>query len=86
MEVVVAVVEVLLAKVVSLAAEQISLALGFKEEMRILHDSLTVMQALLQDADKRQEEDRAVKLWLEKLRDVAYDVDDVLDEFSYELL
>ncbi|XP_017974561.1 PREDICTED: putative disease resistance protein RGA3 [Theobroma cacao] len=86
MEVVGAVVEVILAKVISLAAEQISLALGFKEELTLLHDSLTIIQALLQDADRRQEEDRAVKLWLEKLRDVAYEADDVLDEFAYDVL
>ncbi|XVE80811.1 hypothetical protein DITRI_Ditri15bG0010400 [Diplodiscus trichospermus] len=86
MEVVGAVVEVILVKVISLATQQISLVLGFKEELTMLHDSFTVIKALLQDADKRQEEDRAVKLWLERLRDIAYDADDVLDEFSYELL
>ncbi|XVF29654.1 hypothetical protein REPUB_Repub15cG0140700 [Reevesia pubescens] len=86
MEVVGAVVEVILAKVISLASEQISLALGFKEELTTLHDSITIIQALLQDANKRQEEDMAVKLWLEKLRDIAYEADDVLDEFAYDLL
>ncbi|XVE80807.1 hypothetical protein DITRI_Ditri15bG0010000 [Diplodiscus trichospermus] len=53
MEVVGAVVEVILVKVISLAAQQISLVLGFKEELTMLHDSLTVIKALLQDADKR---------------------------------
>ncbi|KAK6279599.1 hypothetical protein POUND7_019866 [Theobroma cacao] len=86
MEVVGAVVEVILARVISLAAEHISVALGFKEELTMLHDSLIIIQALLQDADRRQEGDRAVKLWLEKLRDVAYEADDVLDEFAYDVL
>ncbi|OMO79404.1 hypothetical protein COLO4_24442 [Corchorus olitorius] len=86
MEVVGAVVEVILAKVISLAAEQISHALGFKEEFSTLHDSLTVIQALLQDADRRQEEDPAVRVWLQKLRDVAYEANDVLDEFAYDVL
>ncbi|XVF29655.1 hypothetical protein REPUB_Repub15cG0140800 [Reevesia pubescens] len=86
MEVVGAVLEVILAKVISLAAEQISFALGFKEELTMLHDSLIIIQAMLHDAEKRQEEDMAVKLWLEKLRDVAYEADDVLDEFAYDLL
>ncbi|KAK6266378.1 hypothetical protein QUC31_017215 [Theobroma cacao] len=86
MEVVGAVVEVILARVISLAAEHISVALGFKEELTMLHDSLIIIQALLQDADRRQEGDRAVKLWLEKLTDVAYEADDVLDEFAYDVL
>ena len=67
MEVVGAVVKVILAKVISLAVEQISIALGFKEELTMLHDSLTIIQALLQDLDKRQEEDWVIKLWLKKL-------------------
>ncbi|XVE80810.1 hypothetical protein DITRI_Ditri15bG0010300 [Diplodiscus trichospermus] len=56
MEVVGAVVEVMLARVISLTVEQISLALGFKEELTMLHDSLTIIQTLLQDADKRKVE------------------------------
>ncbi|EOY04537.1 Leucine-rich repeat-containing 2, lrrc2-like protein isoform 2 [Theobroma cacao] len=86
MEVVGAVVEVMLAKVILLATEQINVSLGFKEELTRLHDSLTIIQAALQDADRRQGKDRAVKLWLEKLRDVAYEADDVLDEFAYDFL
>ncbi|KAF3945873.1 hypothetical protein CMV_027798 [Castanea mollissima] len=36
------------------------------------------------DAQKRQSSDESVRIWLMKLRDVAYDADNVLDEFSYE--
>ncbi|XP_075661639.1 putative disease resistance protein RGA4 [Castanea sativa] len=36
------------------------------------------------DAQKRQSSDESVRIWLMKLRDVAYDADNVLDEYSYE--
>ncbi|KAF3957357.1 hypothetical protein CMV_017630 [Castanea mollissima] len=38
------------------------------------------------DAQKRQSSDESVRIWLMELRDVAYDADKVLDEFSYESL
>ncbi|KAM3750055.1 hypothetical protein ACB098_04G008600 [Castanea mollissima] len=38
------------------------------------------------DAQKRQSSDESVRIWLMELRDVAYDADNVLDEFSYESL
>jgi Leucine-rich repeat (LRR) protein len=41
---------------------------------------------VLQDAARRSVTDDSVKGWLEKLQDVAYDAEDVLDEFAYEIL
>ena len=45
-----------------------------------------MMRAVLADAEKRQVKDESVKLWLQMLEDVAYEADDVLDEFAYENL
>ena len=38
------------------------------------------------DAEQRQVTETAVRLWLEKLKDVSYDVDDVLDEWNTSIL
>ena len=76
----------ILKKVISLATEQISLAWGFKDELTRLRNSLTTIQAVLADAERRQVRDEFVKLWLQRLKDIAYDVDDVLDELAYENL
>ncbi|XP_026382958.1 putative disease resistance protein RGA4 [Papaver somniferum] len=38
------------------------------------------------DAEKRQATDELVRLWLRRLKDVAYDADDVIDDFSYEAM
>ncbi|KAJ6693254.1 hypothetical protein OIU85_004058 [Salix viminalis] len=75
-----------LTRVSSIAAEGIRLAWGLKGELRKLNESLTMIQAVLQDAARRPVTDEPVKLLLEKLQDVAYNAEDVLDDFAYEIL
>ncbi|GKV38793.1 hypothetical protein SLEP1_g46666 [Rubroshorea leprosula] len=80
------IVDVTIKKLISAIADQINLAVSWKEELRRLKGRLTIIQALLQDAGRRQVTESAVKLWLERLRDAARDADDVLDEVAYENL
>ncbi|KAG6778143.1 hypothetical protein POTOM_017995 [Populus tomentosa] len=47
---------------------------------------LSEIDAVLKDADEKQIKSSTVKIWLTKLRDLAYDVEDVLDEFQTEAL
>ncbi|XP_058219859.1 putative disease resistance RPP13-like protein 1 [Rhododendron vialii] len=48
---------------------------------------LEQIEALLADAeDKQMTNQRGITLWLEDLEDLAYDLDDVLDEFATEAL
>ncbi|CAL5380203.1 unnamed protein product [Camellia sinensis] len=47
---------------------------------------LAKIQAFLADAEGKQIENRGVKMWLEELTDLAYDLDDILDEFATEAL
>ncbi|KAJ4835866.1 hypothetical protein Tsubulata_026062 [Turnera subulata] len=75
-----------LKKVGSLAVEGIRLAWGFKGQLQKLKHSLDFVRAVLHDAEERQAREESVKLWLQKLRDVAYEADDVLDVFDYEVL
>ncbi|XP_052882059.1 putative disease resistance protein RGA3 isoform X1 [Gossypium arboreum] len=81
-----AVLEGVVSKLISITAERIGLALGFKKELKRLGDSLQMIKAFFQDAEERQTKDEAVKVWLQRLKDVAYEADDVLDEFAYEIL
>ncbi|XVF71276.1 hypothetical protein PTKIN_Ptkin12aG0024000 [Pterospermum kingtungense] len=39
------------------------------------------IQCFLKDADKRQDESESVKNWVSEIRDAAYDVEDVIDNF-----
>ncbi|KAL0929112.1 hypothetical protein M5K25_001054 [Dendrobium thyrsiflorum] len=44
------------------------------------------IEAVLEDAEEREIQDRSVKLWLSELRLLAYDIDDVIDEYEYDVL
>ncbi|KAK9290201.1 hypothetical protein L1049_008367 [Liquidambar formosana] len=78
--------EVVLEKIVSLSLSEISLAWGVKKERKKLKTTLSTIQAVLLDAEEQQAKNHAVRDWLENLKDVVYDVDDLLDEFSTEAL
>ncbi|KAG8492191.1 hypothetical protein CXB51_009619 [Gossypium anomalum] len=56
----------------------------FKQWQSILPE----IKAVLKHAEEKQikDEDEGVKNWLDDLQDLAYDVDDILDEFAYEEL
>eukprot|EP00258_Populus_trichocarpa_P025593 XP_024441612.1 putative disease resistance protein RGA1 isoform X2 [Populus trichocarpa] len=75
-----------LTRVISIAAEGIRLAWGLEGQLQKLEDSLIMIKVVLKDAARRPVTDDSAKLWLEKLQDVAYDAEDVLDEFAYEIL
>nr|POF24241.1 putative disease resistance rpp13-like protein 1 [Quercus suber] len=76
----------ILSKVIPLITEQISLAWGFKEELTRLRQSVEIIQDVLADAERKQVTDLSVRRWLQRLQDVAYDADDVMDELEYEIL
>ncbi|KAL3507496.1 hypothetical protein ACH5RR_032878 [Cinchona calisaya] len=79
-------VQVLLEKTISLASEQIGLFVGFKKDLEELKKSSTMIQAFLEDAEKKQINENSVKLWLKKLERVAFDAGNLLDDFNYEIL
>ncbi|XP_078158655.1 uncharacterized protein LOC144554215 [Carex rostrata] len=57
-----------------------------RADLEKLSRMLTRIQAVQQDAEEREIHDCSVRLWLEELRGVAYQAEDVLDEFYYEVL
>ncbi|KAG1338885.1 putative disease resistance protein RGA3 [Cocos nucifera] len=63
-------------------SEEFGLLRRFKDDLEDLRSSLTAIRAVLQDAEERSAKDEALRDWLKKLKDVAYDVDDLLDEFD----
>ncbi|XP_026430908.1 putative disease resistance protein RGA3 [Papaver somniferum] len=70
----------------SIIGQQINVARGVEKELKKLKNTLEMIGAVTSDAEEKQVKDSSVRLWLRWLRDVAYDADDVLDEFSYEAM
>ncbi|MFQ6641895.1 hypothetical protein Gotur_014974, partial [Gossypium turneri] len=76
-----------------LSAKLLDSALNFVADRRQVHQQLELWQsifpeikAVLNHAEEKQIKDEGVKNWLGDLQDLAYDVDDILDEFAYEEL
>ncbi|XP_034703486.1 putative disease resistance RPP13-like protein 1 [Vitis riparia] len=77
--------EVVLDKLV--AAPLLDYARQLKVDTAVLQEwrnTLLHLQAVLHDAEQRQIREEAVKRWLDDLKALAYDIEDVLDEFEAE--
>ncbi|XP_068310081.1 putative disease resistance protein RGA3 [Pyrus communis] len=78
--------EGILNKVLSLPAQEFSLVWGFKAQLGKLKESFTDIERFLVDvADNPQGRPKSIEDWVKKLKDVAEDAEDVLDEFEYEV-
>ncbi|XP_034929521.1 putative disease resistance protein RGA4 [Populus alba] len=64
--------------------QELGLAGSLETDLEHLERTFITTQAVLQDAEVKQWKDKAVKVWLRHLKDAAYDVDDLLDEFAIE--
>ncbi|XVF78407.1 hypothetical protein PTKIN_Ptkin14bG0129800 [Pterospermum kingtungense] len=68
------------------ATQQLKLVIGIDEEGDNLTSNLQAIKAVLEDAEEKQLKDKALKNWLEKLKEVSYDIDDVLDDWNTAIL
>ncbi|XVF13715.1 hypothetical protein REPUB_Repub08aG0231400 [Reevesia pubescens] len=56
---------------------------GVPEELEYMRDDLERMKASLRAADLVEESNHQHKEWVWQLRDIAYDIEDVIDEFNF---
>ncbi|CAL5421392.1 unnamed protein product [Camellia sinensis] len=78
-------VKVVLEKLGSLLAEEAQFLGGVGNGVAELRDDLESMRSFLQDAEARSESDKGVKTWVKQVRDVAYNTEDILEEFLLRL-
>ncbi|KAH7835995.1 hypothetical protein Vadar_031829 [Vaccinium darrowii] len=76
--------QAILDDLIPLAKQQVSLAWCFKGNLEKLCDRLTMIQALLCDAEKRKIRSQLMKVWLNHLDTVTSDAENLLDELKYE--
>ncbi|KAL7219150.1 hypothetical protein ACSBR2_012262 [Camellia fascicularis] len=70
----------------SLIQKEVGLLWGVDKEMKKLSSTLTTIQAVLEDAEQKQFQDKAIQNWLRKLNDAAHEVKDILDDCTTEAL
>ncbi|XP_038970787.1 putative disease resistance protein RGA3 [Phoenix dactylifera] len=64
--------------------EEAAKILGVPDEIKKLHRRLKRMRVGLADAENRRFDDEGINLWLNELRDLMYDADDIVDECRIE--
>uniref|UniRef100_A0A6N2KSD0 AAA+ ATPase domain-containing protein n=1 Tax=Salix viminalis TaxID=40686 RepID=A0A6N2KSD0_SALVM len=62
--------------------KEVRLVAGVKNEVQKLQRIFQGIQDVLADAEQRQLKEGPIKRWMGQLKDVSYDMDDVLDEWS----
>nr|BAJ90725.1 predicted protein [Hordeum vulgare subsp. vulgare] len=66
-------------KLQDVITDEAILILGVEEELTKLLRRVELIQCCIYDAEKRRTKEQAVNSWLGQLRDVIYDVDEILD-------
>ncbi|XP_020686947.2 putative disease resistance protein RGA1 [Dendrobium catenatum] len=59
--------------------EEVIMQLGVKDELHKLRQRMRSIQCLLKDAEKKKFDESTIELWLSELKDVMYDVEDIID-------
>ncbi|GMP43117.1 hypothetical protein CsSME_00012611 [Camellia sinensis var. sinensis] len=79
-------IKLLFEKMNSIASSKLDNFEGIDTQLTKWINMLSQIEAVLIDTEGKQMTDRATNLWLDDLRDLAYDLDDVVDEFATEAL
>ncbi|XP_073109658.1 disease resistance protein RGA2-like [Elaeis guineensis] len=80
------VVSVVVNKLASVLWEELGLARSVYTDIKKLQSRLSTIQKVLDDAEKKSITNKPLHDWLQKLKDAAFDADDVVDEFQIEAL
>ncbi|RLN33200.1 disease resistance protein RPM1-like [Panicum miliaceum] len=79
----------LLGKLGSLLAQEYTLISGVRSEIQYMNDELASMHAFLRKIGRAAAagatHDEQTKDWVEQVRDVAYDIEDCVDDFAHRL-
>ncbi|KAK7823977.1 putative disease resistance rpp8-like protein 4 [Quercus suber] len=69
----------------NLLIEEATYLKGVSQQVKQTQIELERMQCFLKDADKRQNEDESVRIWVSQIREAAYEVEDVIETFALEI-
>ncbi|KAI3443185.1 uncharacterized protein J3R85_000090 [Psidium guajava] len=68
------------------ALEKVGKPWGVKHELEKLRDTVSTLQAVLEDAEQRSDQNRQIQVGCEELKDAFYEAQDVVEEFNIEAI
>ncbi|CAL8075568.1 unnamed protein product [Prunus armeniaca] len=80
-----AVVSVVLESVRDFTIQEAKFLSGVSHQVEVAQNELQLMQGFLKDADARQGQDETVRIWVAKIRDAAYDLEDVIQTYGLKV-
>ena len=69
----------------SAIAQEVALQLGVQRDQAFIRDELEMMLSFLMAAHEERDDHKVVKTWVKQVRDVAYDVEDCLQDQAVRL-
>lgn len=78
--------QVLFDKLTSPSLHEFESVWGVEHELTRLRRTLLKILSVMGSMEMREIRDQSMQIWLKELKDVAYDADDILDEFEAEVL
>ncbi|KAF3790966.1 Disease resistance protein [Nymphaea thermarum] len=64
----------------TVAKEELGLLWGAKKHVKKLSNALALIKPVLDDAEQKQVREKSIRHWLRKLKDLAHDAEDIIDE------
>ncbi|PQP97592.1 putative disease resistance protein [Prunus yedoensis var. nudiflora] len=81
-----AVVSFVLESVRDFTTQEAKFLSGVSHQVEVAQNELQLMQGFLKDADARQGQDETVRIWVAKIRDAAYDLEDVIQTYGMKVV
>jgi disease resistance protein RPM1 len=72
-----------LEKIAKEVVEAAPLMTDFEHSMKQIEGELSVLQAFINQVSVQRVSDKAFDAWLDQVRDVAHEVEDIIDEYAY---
>ncbi|KAM1263880.1 hypothetical protein ACFX2J_033745 [Malus domestica] len=77
--------DLLIGKIVTIFENEASSVASVRDEIDDIKQELVSMRAFLHDADRKKAQAEGEATWVASVRDLAYDVEDIIDEFMYHI-
>ncbi|PQP92203.1 hypothetical protein Pyn_15203 [Prunus yedoensis var. nudiflora] len=81
-----AVVSFVLESVRDFTIQEAKFLTGVSHQVEVAQNELQLMQGFLKDADARQGQDETLRIWVAKIRDAAYDLEDVIQTYGLKVI